>query len=88
MGRAGFEPALLYQELGPKPSAYANFATCPWCFPGVFEFMLYEAILNYESEDLTSILIFIIICCLLSIKWSKWDQAFITQAFITFIMGM
>jgi hypothetical protein len=32
MGRAGFEPALLYQELGPKPSAYANFATCPWCF--------------------------------------------------------
>jgi hypothetical protein len=30
MGRAGFEPALLYQELGPKPSAYANFATCPW----------------------------------------------------------
>ena len=30
MGRAGFEPALLYQELGPKPSAYANFATCPF----------------------------------------------------------
>ncbi len=29
MGRAGLEPALLYQELGPKPSAYANFATCP-----------------------------------------------------------
>jgi hypothetical protein len=29
VGRAGVEPALLYQELGPKPSAYANFATCP-----------------------------------------------------------
>ena len=29
MGRAGLEPALLQQELGPKPSAYANFATCP-----------------------------------------------------------
>lgn len=29
MGRAGLEPALLYQELGPKPSAYADFATCP-----------------------------------------------------------
>ena len=34
MGRAGFEPALLYQELGPKPSAYANFATCPFFFLG------------------------------------------------------
>ncbi len=32
MGRAGLEPALLYQELGPKPSAYANFATCPLTF--------------------------------------------------------
>ncbi len=30
MGRAGLEPALLQQELGPKPSAYANFATCPY----------------------------------------------------------
>ena len=30
MGRAGLEPALLQQELGPKPSAYANFATCPF----------------------------------------------------------
>jgi hypothetical protein len=37
--------------------------------------MLYEAILNYESEDLTSMFIFIIICCLLSIKW---DQTFKT----------
>ena len=36
MGRAGFEPALLYQELGPKPSAYANFATCPNFFPITF----------------------------------------------------
>ncbi len=32
MGRAGLEPALLQQELGPKPSAYANFATCPCDF--------------------------------------------------------
>ena len=32
MGRAGFEPALLHQELGPKPSAYASFATCPCLF--------------------------------------------------------
>ncbi len=30
MGRAGLEPALLQQELGPKPSAYANFAICPF----------------------------------------------------------
>lgn len=29
MGRAGLEPALLQQELGPKPSASANSATCP-----------------------------------------------------------
>ncbi len=29
MGRAGLEPALLFQELGPKPSASANSATCP-----------------------------------------------------------
>jgi hypothetical protein len=29
MGRAGLEPALHHKELGPKPSAYANFATCP-----------------------------------------------------------
>jgi hypothetical protein len=35
MGRAGLEPALLYQELGPKPSAYANFATCPLGFFGL-----------------------------------------------------
>ncbi len=32
MGRAGLEPALPQQELGPKPSAYANFATCPYGF--------------------------------------------------------
>ncbi len=32
MGRAGLEPALPYQELGPKPSAYTNFATCPLRF--------------------------------------------------------
>ncbi len=30
MGRAGLEPAIPHQELGPKPSAYANFATCPY----------------------------------------------------------
>jgi hypothetical protein len=36
MGRAGLEPALLYQELGPKPSAYANFATCPLGFSGLW----------------------------------------------------
>ena len=29
MGRAGVEPALLHQELGPKPSASAYSATCP-----------------------------------------------------------
>ena len=32
MGRAGVEPAILHQELGPKPSAYANSATCPFIF--------------------------------------------------------
>src|SRR5512138_429882 len=29
VGRAGLEPALLHQELGPKPSASANSAICP-----------------------------------------------------------
>lgn len=41
MGRAGLEPALLYQELGPKPSAYANFATCPLFKKGLFKFNFY-----------------------------------------------
>ena len=36
MGRAGLEPALLQQELGPKPSAYANFATCPYGFNKIY----------------------------------------------------
>lgn len=30
MGRAGIEPAIPQQELGPKPSAYTNSATCPF----------------------------------------------------------
>jgi hypothetical protein len=56
MGRAGFEPALLHQELGPKPSAYASFATCPCLFLRMEEDMnnvlLYCKPLSFKEKRL------------------------------------